>query len=473
MGLLGIDLGTSSVKVVVIDELGHTLSSSKGEYSVISEQPGWAESNPNEWWEATVTAVRNALASLEGVKIEGIGLSGQMHGVVLANSAGKFIRPAILWADNRAESVLEQYRNLPQAILNQLANPLVPGMAGPILCWLAKYERDIYNAAWWAFQPKDWIRFCLTGVAAADPSDASATLLYDLVADEWLDDVITGLELNPQLLPPLLPSHAIAGTLTKQAAEALGLPTGIPVATGAADTAAAALGTGLFDTKVVQFTMGTGAQLLRLCNKPIPDSSGRTHLYRAATEASWYSMAAVQNGGLALDWVRRVLNASWDELYSSIETISPGSDGLSFLPYLTRERSHHPNPASTGAFLEMRIDHRREHFLHAALEGVAFGIRVALEALPDIESITTLRMAGGGSVEPKWRQMLANILGRELWIVDTPAASARGAAILGGIAVGIWANTAATLHFAPSTQLAAIPDPSQKQLYDEIFAKYL
>jgi xylulokinase len=183
-------------------------------------------------------------------------------------------------------------------------------------------------------------------------------------------------------------------------------------------------------------------------------------------------MAAVQNAGLALDWVRRVLRASWDDVYESLDAVAPGAQGLTFLPYLTRERPHHHNSHSTGAFLGMRIDHQREHLLHAALEGVAFGIRVAFEALPGSSKATTLRLAGGGSVHPTWRQMLADILGRELVTVDTQAASARGAALLGGIASGIWSNAAATASVAPSTYVVAAPSTKQTA-YDEVYARYL
>jgi xylulokinase len=183
-------------------------------------------------------------------------------------------------------------------------------------------------------------------------------------------------------------------------------------------------------------------------------------------------MAAVQNAGLALDWVHRTLGASWDELYASAGVVAPGAGGVIFLPYLTRERAHHQNPHSTGAFLGMRIDHQREHLLHAALEGVAFGIRAALEALPSASEVAVLRLAGGGSVHPIWRQMLADVLGRELVTVDTLDASARGAALLGGVAGGIWADAAATESVAPGMQVVATPNPGHASVYNEVYGRY-
>jgi xylulokinase len=473
MAILGIDLGTSSVKVIILDTQGHTLCVSKADYEVKTPRSGWAESDPNEWWAAVVTAVQAAMAQVPHVRITAIGLSGQMHGVVPTDEEGRPTGAALLWADTRAEAELARYRALPPSTLERLANPLVPGMAGPLLCWLADHEVSTYQAARWALQPKDWLRMRLIDAVATDPSDASATLLYDLPADRWADDVISALGLRRDLFPPILPSGGFAGTLSARAAEAFGIPAGLPVATGAGDTAAAALGTGMLAPGPIQLTLGTGAQLIQICSEPRADATRRTHLYRAADGVNWYMMAAVQNAGLVLDWVRRTLGVSWDDVYESVDTVPPGAQGLTFLPYLTRERAHHRNPHSSGAFLGMRIDHQREHLLHAALEGVAFGIRVALEALPGANTATTLRLAGGGSVHPAWRQMLANILGRELVAVETSNASAQGAALLGGIASGIWADSATIVSLAPRTHVVAVPNSEQVAAYDEVYARYL
>src|SRR5579884_3868977 len=252
MAVMGIDLGTSSVKVLILDNQGRTLSVSKADYTVSSPLPGWADSDPNEWWRATVAAVHAAMALAPQVEITALGLSGQMHGVVMTSSKGDPIRPALLWADTRAQEELALYHALPAETLQRLANPIVPGVAGPLLCWLTRHEGVSYQASRWALQPKDWLRFRLTDVPAADPSDASATLLYDLLADDWADDVITALGLQRALLAPILPSSARTGSLSPRAARELGLSEGLPVATGAADTAAAALGTGLLTPGPIQ-----------------------------------------------------------------------------------------------------------------------------------------------------------------------------------------------------------------------------
>src|SRR2546421_6166324 len=261
MALLGIDLGTSAVKVIVLDTEGRSLSVSKVGYDVMAPRPGWAEGDPNAWWHATITAVQAAIAQVPQVKITAIGLSGQMHGVVPTDKGGRATRAALLWADTRAEEELKRYQRLPPALLGQLANPLVPGMAGPLMCWLADHEPSVYQATRWALQPKDWLRLCLTDAVAADPSDASATLLYDLPADHWADDVIAALDLRRELFAPIAPSAALAGTLSARAAKTLRLSAGLPVVTGAAHTTAAALGTGLSPPSPLPLALGTSAPL--------------------------------------------------------------------------------------------------------------------------------------------------------------------------------------------------------------------
>src|SRR6266699_3968700 len=223
MAILGIDLGTSSVKVIVLDTQGQTLSVSKADYEVMAPLPGWAESNRIEWWHATASAVQAAMAQAPEARITAVGLSGQMHGVVPTDEEGRPTRAALLWADTRAEAELERYQALPPSMLQRLANPLVPGMAGPLLCWLADHEVSSYQAARWALQPKDWLRLCMTDSVAADPSDASPTLLYDLPADCWADDVIAVLGLKRDLFTKVIPSGALAGIISARAAKALGL----------------------------------------------------------------------------------------------------------------------------------------------------------------------------------------------------------------------------------------------------------
>jgi xylulokinase len=437
--VLGIDLGTSSVKVVIADLDGDVIGQSDGGYAVSSPRPGWSETDPRDWWSSTTTAVRTAVAQAKA-EILAIGLSGQMHGVVAADGAGAPVRRAMLWSDVRAVDQLVRYERLPAHVRTRLANPLSPGMAGPLLSWVRQHEPEVYAAMRWALSPKDWLRSRLTGEFHTEPSDASATLLYDVVDGGWDLQVLDVLGLDAGKLAPVLPGSGLAaGQLSPVAAELLGLPPGIPVAAGAADTAAAALGSSLIDPATAQLTIGTGAQVVRpvaaLPGDLAPDPV--THLYRSAAEHGWYSMAASLNGGSTLSWVRGVLGASWGEVYDSAGLVT-GEEAPLFLPHIHGERTPYLDPRMRGAWTGLAPWHGREELLHAALEGVAFAVREATDCLlssgPDVP---VLRLAGGGTTAPAWRQMLADILERPLTAIDVPAASGLGATILARRAGGL------------------------------------
>jgi xylulokinase len=312
-------------------------------------------------------------------------------------------------------------------------------MAGPILAWLVRHEPDVTAAMRWALQPKDWLRLQLTGDVHTEPSDASATLMYDAVDDTWAADVVHALGIDIDVLPPLLPSSSTcAGNLTPAAADALRLPAGVPVAAGSGDTAAAALGSGLVSAGTAQLTIGTGVQIVTPSEQPpAGQSEPVTHYYRAATDGDHYRMAAGLNGGLALEWVRNTLNASWAELYAAAAQPPKVADPL-FLPHLNGERTPYLDPSMRGAWTGLEPRHTRTDLLRAALEGVAFATAEALGALfPDGPAVDHLRLAGGGSTAPAWRQMLADALDVELQAVSVSGASGRGAAFLGARAAGL------------------------------------
>ena len=439
--LLGLDLGTSSAKALLLGEDGRAVGEGSASYPVRSPRPGWAETSPEQWWDAVVEATKNAVGG-HGARVAALGLSGQMHGVVLTDASGNPLRSAILWADARSAEQLAAYSRLDEGARRRLANPPAVGMAGPSLLWLRDHEPHVYASARWSLQPKDWLRGRLTGEVLAEPSDASATLLYDLRSDGWDYPVVETLGLRPDLLAPLVASGIIAGTLTRQAAEHLGLRPGLPVAAGAADTAAAQLGGGLLRPGTVQLTVGTGAQIVVPKGVPEPDPYERTHLYRAAAPDLWYSMAAIQNAGLALEWVRGVLGVSWEEVYEEAFAVPPGAGGVAFLPYLSGERSPRFDPCARGAWTGLGLDHGRGHLLRAALEGVAFALREGIEALEEAGTpVPELRLAGGGAASEPWRRMLADVLGRPLRPLPNAVASvasARGAALLAGLASGFY-----------------------------------
>ena len=482
--LLGLDLGTSSVKALLMAEDGTVLGEGSASYAVRAPRPGWAESTPEDWWGAVLEATGVAVGR-RGAEVTALGLSGQMHGVVLVDEPGLPLRPAVIWADARSGAELAAYRRLDEDLGRRLANPPAVGMAGPSLLWLRDHEPDAYTSARWALQPKDWLRMRMTGEVATEPSDASATLLYDLPADDWSYAVVEELGLRTELLAPLIPSARVAGTLEGEAAGDLGLREGLPVAAGAADTAAAMLGTGLLRPGPVQLTVGTGGQVVTPKRAPEPDPHGRTHLYRAALPGLWYSMAAIQNAGLALEWVRKVLGVSWKEVYEEAFAVPPGSGGVTFLPYLSGERTPRFDPGARGAWTGLGLDHTRGHLLRAALEGVAFALREALEALED-HGITApeLRLAGGGTGGGSggpWRQLLADVLGRPLGLLPdeiSSVASARGAAFLAGLASGVYPTAEDTLPLTPEPESVIRPgEPAYetayeryKELYPKLYA---
>jgi xylulokinase len=467
---LGLDLGTSSAKAVVIDTAGQVLSQASAGYAVTSTMAGYAESEPAHWWSAVTACAREAVHAA-GAQPAAIGLSGQMHGLVMTSRQGRALRPALLWADSRATGSLRAYHLLGSKALARLANPLAPGMTGPMLKWIAENEPRTYTEARWALQPKDWLRVRLTGEVHAEPSDASATLLYDVPGDRWDLEVVSALGLDAGLLAPLLPSAAGAGHLTVAAGTELGLPAGIPVAAGAADTAAAALGSGIVDSGDIQLTVGTGAQVIRPVVAPVSRAGDGINLYRSATPAGWYHMGATISAGISLNWVREIMNASWEELYASADHPGRPHDPI-FVPHLSGERTPYSDPALRGSWTGLSLAGDRTSLLRSALEGVAFAIRDTLDALLGDHRPPLLRLAGGGTLAVGWRQLLADVLGLPLYAVDVPAASGRGAALLGAHVAGLLSFDDIQGPLAPPASLVAEPDPVMAGFHTERHARF-
>jgi xylulokinase len=466
--VLGIDLGTSQVKALLMSPGGEILGRGRAGYPVVSPGEGLAETDPAEWWRATVAAVREALAdACADVEIAAVGVDGQMHGVVLAGDDGNAVRPAILWLDRRAEAEAARYGELPAELTRPLGNQASAGMAGPMLGWLAAHEPDVLRRARWALQPKDWLRMRLTGLAATDPTDASGTLLFDLARDVWADGVIDALGLPGGKLPPVLRTTEVAGQLLPTPANELGLTPGIPVAVGSADTAAALYaadldaGPGSADVRGgtaesaesgrgregagregwALLTVGTGGQWM------VPESEFRpvrnTNLFRSvdagavdgeAAGGGFYRLAPVQNAGVALGWVRGVLGVTWQQLYDTAGR-PWRADTPVFLPYLARERW---DPATAGAWEGLTLGHHRDDLLRGAIEGVAFLLRKRLDDLRAAgHQPEAVLLGGGGATHPAWRQLLADVLALPLHPADTNWLSAAGAARVAAAAAGM------------------------------------
>ena len=502
--VLGLDLGTSQVKALLCAADGTTLGRGTAGYQVATPRPGWAEANPEHWWQAACIAVRAAVGPASA-EVAGLAVAGQMHGVLLCTERAVALRPAITWLDRRAEAEAEDYQRLPEDLLARLGNAPSAGMAGPILLWLSRHEPDVYWQARWMLQPKDWLRSRLTGPgvqAATDPTDASGTLLFDLARNEWAADAARALGLRIDLLPALRPPAEIAGPLLPAAAEHLGLRPGLPVAIGAADTAASLLAAHLPPPPSGPppgprsssppgrppapppgprglLTLGTGGQLI-VPLTPSPDIpfsdnpdrgsaavSGTTNLFRSV-DGGIYRLAGAQNVGVTLDWVRRTLGASWDELYAT--AARPWrADTPVFLPYLAGERWDHRDTG--GAWTGLTLAHQREDLMRAALEGVAFLLRGKLDDLRahDTPSPAAIQLAGGGSQPPAWRQILADALGVPLYPIGDGWLTARGAALIAAAATGL-APDASTTARSDQNPEAIVPT---SQLPESAYRRFL
>jgi xylulokinase len=435
--VLGVDLGTSQAKALLCAADGTVLGRGVAGYQVSTPRDRWAETDPEDWWQAARTAVKDSVRSAAGparAEVAAIAVVGQMHSLVLYSERSGVLRPAVIWLDRRADAEVADYRRLPPDLLARLGNAPSAGMAGPILLWLARHEPGAYRRADWMFQPKDWLRTRMAGEPGTDPTDASGTLLYDLRRGTWAAEVAEALGLRADLLPPIREPAAVAGTLRTDAAGDLGLPPGIPVAVGASDTAASLLAAALPDRWGL-LTLGTGGQWI----VPTSDVSLKagTSLFRA-TGGGTFRLAGAQNVGVALDWVRRVLGASWEELYgTAARPWRPGSPV--FLPYLAGERWDHRDTG--GAWTGLTLAHQRDDLMRAALEGVAFLLRGQLDDLRAAGSAPArVMLAGGGSRDPAWRQLLADALAVPLHPAADPETgwlTARGAVLLAAQAAGL------------------------------------
>jgi len=432
---LGIDLGTGSVKASLLDGGLQAVSEASRRYTNAAPRPGWAEIDPEQWWQATVEAVRECVGD-RGRDVAAIGLSGQSHGLVLVDDNGEAVRPAMLWYDGRSHAEVETLRALPAALRERLGNPLVTGMTAANLLWVRNHEPEVLQRATHALCAKDWLRLRLTGDIAMEPADASTTLLYDVVEDGWAMPVMRELGLPEALLPPLVPSAARAGELKAPAASALGLTPGLPVAAGAADAAASLLGLGLTRPGQTVLQVGTGMQIMAVSEETFAEPDPRCNTFRTAGKA-WFHVAAMQNGGTALQWAMESLACDQDELYAlAFEQAERDADVL-FLPYVTGERTPLLDPHAAGAWTGLRVGNGRAEMARAVFEGIAFSVKDGWNALRDrIDAGDGLLLTGGGTADPRWRQLLADTLETPLAVSPTPASAGRGAALLGAVAAG-------------------------------------
>lgn len=462
--LLGIDLGTTGVKAALFAaDNGRALADAFFEYPLYHPQPGWAEQNPSDWWDATVSAISSCLTKgaqhgVQPADVRGIGFSGQMHGVVLLDSEQKVLRPCIIWADQRSDAQCRWMTEKVGAskLIEYVSNPALTGFSAPKLLWIRDNEPEIFARARVMLLPKDYIRYRLTGVIAMEISDAAGTCLLDVKHGAWSQEVLKAIELDPSLLPPVVPADAVVGTTTEELAALTGLPVGTPVAGGGADNACGAVGNGIVEPGLALVSVGTSGIVLAYANSPQVDTSGpipRVHTFNHAAPNAWYLMGVTQGAGLSLHWVRdniglpEVAMERWagvdayELLSKEAASVPPGSDGLVFLPYLQGERTPHLDAYARGGWIGLTASHNRRHLIRSVLEGVAFSLKDCFSIIREQGlQIDQMRATGGGAKSPLWRQIIADVLGVELVLTNATEGPAFGAALLAGVASGVYSS---------------------------------
>jgi xylulokinase len=487
--LLGIDVGTTGAKVLVIDERGEVVARSFRSYPLLTPKPNWAEQDPEEWWGAVVGCLRDVLG--KGVRAEGIsaiGLTGQMHGAVALGRDNGVLRPCILWCDQRTAPQCEEImgRFGRRRFLDLTCNIALPGFTAPKVLWIRENEPEIYRAMAKVLLPKDYIRFRLTGVFATEVSDASGTALFDVRKRRWSDEVLSEMEIARDLMPDVFESTFVSGEITGEAASSTGLRRGTPVVGGGGDQAAGAVGNGIVRAGLVSCTIGTSGVVFASCDEPLVDQGARLHSFCHAIPGKWHVMGVMLSAGGSLRWFRDNLGDAEvsmgrergldpyfilaDEMAPQAE---PGCEGLLFLPYLMGERTPYPNPNAKGVFFGLTLRHRKVDLIRSILEGVAYGMRDSLELVKALGiGIGQVRASGGGARSTLWRQIQADIYNTELVTVSVDEGPAFGAALIAGAGSGLFASVEDACDRAISISTETSPIPKNVGLYGRYYPIY-
>jgi len=488
--LLGLDVSTTGAKALLIDEQGSVIGSATTPLSLSTPRPLWSEQDPYEWWEGTQASIRTVLTQtgIPGSGIKAIGLTGQMHGLVLLDQYGQVLRPAILWNDQRTGAQCDEIRRrLGKARLIQVTgNDALTGFTAPKVLWVQENEPEVYARARHILLPKDYVRYRLTGDYAMDVADGAGTILFDLKTRTWSPEVLDKLGIPPEWLPPTYEGPQITGYISRQAAEATGLAEGTPVVGGGGDQAAQAVGVGAVEPGIIALTLGTSGVVFAATQAPLIEPEGRLHAFCHAVPGRWHFMGVMLSAAGSLQWYRDTLasGVDFDMLIDEAKGVPAGSEGLLFLPYLTGERTPYPDPLARGAWVGLTVRHRMAHLTRAVLEGVAFGIKDSFTLIQQagLGSIDQVRVSGGGAKSALWRQIMADVLGVELVTVNTTEGAAYGAALLAAVGAGVYdsveAATQATIQItgrtSPSADAAVYPElyPLYRSLYPALSGVY-
>ena len=484
--LLGVDLGTSSVRIILIDENSKICGIAGMEYPISVLKKDWAEQDPETWWKATRDTIQKDIldVNISPKHIKGLGLSGQMHGTVFMGSNNLPLRPAIIWPDNRS---VQQCNNLNNAIGSAeiykiVGLPTATGFMAPSVMWVKEHEPEVLNNTIKLLLPKDYIRFKLTGKMATDYTDATGTLFLDIVSREWSERVVQAAEINFDILPKLLDSSAIAGEVTKKAAQDTGLIPGIPVIAGGGDQPIGAIGCGLVRDGMAVSTIGTGGQLNVCVSKPLLDPGRRIHTLCHVIKNKWILMGAVLSAGLSLRWFRdnfvfeigsKVAQNTYKVFDKEAEKIPPGSNGLLFLPYLSGDRTPHMDTHARGVFIGLTLQHGKGHLVRSVMEGVGFAMMDSYKIFKELGvKAETMLCSGGGARSAVWRQIQADIYGMPVKMVSNEEHSSFGAALLAGVGVNIFRNVEEACQKSVSYIGTTNSIPENVKIYQELYETY-
>jgi xylulokinase len=480
--LMGIDVSTTGVKALLINESGDVAGTATTDLMISTPQPLWSEQDPADWWNGAVSSIRRVLkdTGLSGDQIVGIGLTGQMHGLTLLDQAAEVLRPAILWNDQRTGPQCDEIRERlgRKRLIEITGNDALTGFTAPKILWVRENEPKLFARTRQILLPKDYVRFKLTADYATDRAGAAGTLLLDIKKRDWSVEMLEALEFPAEWLPPTHEGPEITGHVSADAAQATGLKTGTPVVAGGGDQAAQAVGVGAVQPGIVALTLGTSGVVFASTGQPFIESEGRLHAFCHAVPGRWHLMGVMLSAGGSLRWYRDTLapGTDYDALLAPVAEVPPGSEGLLFLPYLTGERTPHPDPLARGAFVGLTVRHAQSHLTRAVLEGVAFGLRDSFELIrgAGLERITQVRVSGGGAKSLLWRQVLADVLDVELVTVNTTEGAAYGAALLAGVApaAGIWPDVDAACRATVRQTGSTSPEPDVVARYEQGYALY-
>ena len=488
--LLGIDIGTTGTRALLVNEQGVVVAGATEEYPLYTPEPLWAEQDPLDWWQATLNAVRQVL-STPGIKqdeIKAIGLTGQMHGVVLLDEKDEVLRPSLIWCDQRSQPqcdwITEQVGA--ERLIELTCNPALTGFSAPKLLWVRDNEPSIFEQAEKFLLPKDYIRFKLTGEFASEVSDASGTSLFDVRHRQWSDEVLHDLGVDRSLLPDVYESPVVSGRVTREAARLTGLPEGIPVVGGGGDQAAGAVGNGVVEPGIVSSTIGSSGVVFAFTEQPSLDPKGRMQTFCHAVPGKWHVMGVTQGAGLSLRWFRDHCGGAemlvggymdvdpYELLTQEAAQADPGCEGLLFLPYLMGERAPHLDPNAKGVFFGLTGRHTRAHLVRSIMEGVAFSLRDSMEIIQREMGIpvTQVRASGGGGRSALWRQIQADIFGTEIVTINSTEGPAYGAALLAAVGAGFYDSIEEACRTAIRIVERTEPMAGNTALYEDYYGIY-